>query len=163
MCTNSSGVLSKNTRGLQSGDDELHLKPLGEAYVHELEKIMPLVDRAEKSAKSVMGQQKILTQVGSALRLINRQSSDLLEIAEAILAMKLQQNAPSVEISAVGQLVMLTQRIGKSSNEFLTAEGVSPKRCFCSVTTEYLQGDFPRATVGQFRVAPCGFQGRRNA
>jgi len=40
--------------------------------------------------------------------------------------MKLQQNAPAVEISAVGQLVMLTQRIGKSSNEFLTAEGVSP-------------------------------------
>lgn len=128
--SDSSGVLSKNTRGLQSGDDELHLKPLGEAYVHELEKIMPLVDRAEKSAKSVMGQQKILTQVGSALRLINRQSSDLLEIAEAILAMKLQQNAPSVEISAVGQLVMLTQRIGKSSNEFLTAEGVSPEAVF---------------------------------
>ena len=45
------------------------------------EKIMPLVDRAEKSAKAVMGQQKILTQIGSALRLINRQSSDLLETA----------------------------------------------------------------------------------
>jgi len=128
--SDSAGILSKNTRGLQDGDDELHLKALGDAYVHELEKIMPLVDRAEKSAKAVMGQQKILTQIGSALRLINRQSSDLLEIAEAILAMKLQQNAPSVEISAVGQLVMLTQRIGKSSNEFLTAEGVSPEAVF---------------------------------
>ena len=128
--SDSADVLSKTTRGLQSGDDALKLKPLGDAYVHELEKIMPLVDRAEKSAKTVMGQQKILTQIGSALRLINRQSSDLLEIAEAILAMKLQQNAPSVEISAVGQLVMLTQRIGKSSNEFLTAEGVSPEAVF---------------------------------
>jgi len=128
--SDSAGVLSKTTRGLQDGDDELHLKALGDNYVHELEKIMPLVDRAEKSAKAVMGQQKILTQIGSALRLINRQSSDLLEIAEAILAMKLQQNAPSVEISAVGQLVMLTQRIGKSSNEFLTAEGVSPEAVF---------------------------------
>ena len=128
--SDSADVLSKTTRGLQSGDDALKLKPLGDAYVHELEKIMPLVDRAEKSAKAVMGQQKILTQIGSALRLINRQSSDLLEIAEAILAMKLQQNAPSVEISAVAQLVMLTQRIGKSSNEFLTAEGVSPEAVF---------------------------------
>ncbi len=128
--SDSAGILSKATRGLQDGDDELHLKPLGDGYVHELEKIMPLVDRAEKSAKAVMGQQKILTQIGSALRLINRQSSDLLEIAEAILAMKLQQNAPSVEISAVGQLVMLTQRIGKSSNEFLTSEGVSPEAVF---------------------------------
>mgnify|MGYP000137236501 CR=1 FL=1 len=128
--SDSAGVLSKATRGLQDGDNELRLKPLGDGYARELEKIMPLVDRAEKSAKAVMGQQKILTQIGSALRLINRQSSDLLEIAEAILAMKLQQNAPSVEISAVGQLVMLTQRIGKSSNEFLTAEGVSPEAVF---------------------------------
>jgi len=128
--SDSADVLSKTTRGLQSGDDTLKLKPLGDAYVHELEKIMPLVDRAEKSAKTVMGQQKILTQIGSALRLINRQSSDLLEVAEAILAMKLQQNAPSVEITSVGQLVMLTQRIGKSSNEFLTAEGVSPEAVF---------------------------------
>ncbi len=126
----SAGVLLKNTRGLQSGNDELRLKALSDSFAQELEKIMPLVDRAEKSAKAVMGQQKILTQIGSALRLINRQSSDLLEIAETILAMKLQQNSPSVEISAVGQLVMLTQRIGKSSNEFLTAEGVSPEAVF---------------------------------
>ncbi len=128
--SDSSGVLSKNTHGLQDGDNVLNLKPLGDAYAKDMEKIMPLVDRAEKSAKAVMGQQKILTQIGSALRLINRQSSDLLDVAEAILAMKLQQNAPSVEISAVGQLVMLTQRIGRSSNEFLTAEGVSPEAVF---------------------------------
>jgi len=64
------------------------------------------------------------------LRLINRQSSDLLEIAESISSLKLQQNAPASEISAAGQLVMLTQRIGKSSNEFLTVEGVSPEAVF---------------------------------
>jgi twitching motility protein PilJ len=77
-----------------------------------------------------MAQQKILTQVGTALRTINRQSSDLLEIAETVSSLKLQQNAPSAEISAAGQLVMLTQRIGKSANEFLTMEGVSPEAVF---------------------------------
>jgi twitching motility protein PilJ len=77
-----------------------------------------------------MAQQKILTQVGAALRLINRQSSDLLEIAETVSSLKLQQNSPAAEISAAGQLVMLTQRIGKSSNEFLTMEGVSPEAVF---------------------------------
>ena len=77
-----------------------------------------------------MGQQKILTQVGDALRTINRQSSDLLEIAETISSLKLQQNAPAAEISAAGQLVMLTQRIGKSANEFQTSEGVSPEAVF---------------------------------
>jgi twitching motility protein PilJ len=126
----SSGILAKAARGLQAGDDELRLDALGDNYAPELAKVMPLVDRAEKSAKVVMGQQKVLTQIGSALHLINRQSSDLLEIAETISSLKLQQNAPSVEISAVGQLVMLTQRIGKSSNEFLTSEGVSPEAVF---------------------------------
>src|SRR5205823_2999713 len=81
-------------------------------------------------ANIVLAQQKTLTQVGQALRTINRQSSDLLETAETVSSLKLQGGAAAAEISAVGQLVMLTQRIGKSSNEFLTAEGVSPEAVF---------------------------------
>lgn len=126
----SAGILGKSVKGLQAGDDEMRINALDENYASELNKVAPLVERAEKNAKAVMGQQKMLTQIGSALRLINRQSSDLLEIAETVASLKLQQNAPAVEISAVGQLVMLTQRIGKSSNEFLTAEGVSPEAVF---------------------------------
>ena len=126
--SDSAGVLGKTTKGLQVGDDKL--TALGDSYQKELGQVIPLVERAEKNATTVMGQQKILTQIGASLRLINRQSSDLLEIAETISSLKLQQNAPAVEISAVGQLVMLTQRIGKSSNEFLTAEGVSPEAVF---------------------------------
>src|SRR6218665_1581364 len=61
---------------------------------------------------------------------INPESSTLLEIAETISSLKLQQNAPAAEISAAGQLVMLTQRIGKSANEFQTIEGVSPQAVF---------------------------------
>ncbi len=126
----SAGILAKSARGLQAGDAEMRINALDEEYAPELGKVIPLVERAEKNAKAVMSQQKMLTQIGSALRLINRQSSDLLEIAETVASLKLQQNAPAVEISAVGQLVMLTQRIGKSSNEFLTAEGVSPEAVF---------------------------------
>ena len=92
--------------------------------------VAPLVDRAEQNATIVMGQKAILLQVGEALRTINRQSSDLLEIAETVSSLKLQQNAAATEISASGQLVMLTQRIGKSANEFLTMEGVSPEAVF---------------------------------
>lgn len=128
--SDSSGILSKSVRGLQSGDDEMRINPLNEDFAPELGKVIPLVERADKNAKAVIAQQKMLTQIGSALRLINRQSSDLLEVAETVASLKLQQNAPAAEISAVGQLVMLTQRIGKSSNEFLTAEGVSPEAVF---------------------------------
>ncbi|NHX22179.1 hypothetical protein, partial [Escherichia coli] len=71
-----------------------------------------------------------LTEVGQALRAINRQSSDLLESAEAVASESLQRNGSAAEISAAGQLVMLTQRIGKSANEFLTQDGVSPEAVF---------------------------------
>jgi twitching motility protein PilJ len=126
----SAGVLAKSVRGLKTGNDQMNLVALSSDYQAELDKITPLIDRAEKNAATVMSQQKILTQVGAALRLINRQSSDLLEIAETVSSLKLQQNAPAAEISAAGNLVMLTQRIGKSSNEFLTFEGVSPEAVF---------------------------------
>jgi len=126
----SSDVLAKTVRGLKAGDESLRLQPVAAELQEDVEKITPLMERAEKNAGTVMGQQKILTQVGNALRTINRQSSDLLEIAETVSSLKLQQNAAPAEISAAGQLVMLTQRIGKSANEFLTMEGVSPEAVF---------------------------------
>ena len=126
----SSDVLARNVRALNSGDAALNVQAVGESFQPELTTVMPLMERAERNAAVVMGQQKILTQVGEALRTINRQSADLLEIAETVSSLKLQQNAPAPEISAAGQLVMLTQRIGKSANEFQTSEGVSPEAVF---------------------------------
>jgi twitching motility protein PilJ len=126
----SADVLARTVRGLKTGDDALRLQPVVAELQEDVDKITPLMERAEKNAATVMGQQRILTQVGNALRTINRQSSDLLEIAETVSSLKLQQNAAPAEISAAGQLVMLTQRIGKSANEFLTMEGVSPEAVF---------------------------------
>jgi twitching motility protein PilJ len=126
----SADVLARTVRGLEGGDVGLRLEPVAQEFREDVAKIVPMMERAEKNAGAVMGQEKILTQVGSALRTINRQSSDLLEIAETVSSLKLQQNAAPAEISAAGQLVMLTQRIGKSANEFLTMEGVSPEAVF---------------------------------
>jgi twitching motility protein PilJ len=126
----SADVLSRNVRGFKQGDDALGLSPLGPEFEGLLGELLPKVDSAERNAGVVLSQQKILTQVGDALRSINRQSSDLLEIAETVSSLKLQLGAAPTEISAAGQLVMLTQRIGKSANEFLTMEGVSPEAVF---------------------------------
>jgi len=123
-----STVLATNVRGLRTGEGELPAAPA--AVQDSIEPLLPLVDRAERNANNVLAQQKTLTQVGQALRTINRQSADLLETAETVASMKLQQDASPAELAAVGQLVMLTQRIGKSANEFLTVEGVSPEAVF---------------------------------
>ena len=123
-----SEVLARNVRALKGGDPQV---PAASASVQEtVEPLLGLVDRAEKSANVVLKEQKTLTQVGEALRAINRHSSDLLETAEAVSSLKMQQDATPAELSASGQLVMLTQRIGKSANEFLTVEGVSPEAVF---------------------------------
>ena len=125
-----STVLAGTVRALKNGSTELGVDALGVGYGPQLDALLPKIDQAERNAQAVLAQTKILTQVGDALRTINRQSSDLLEVAETVSSLKLQQNAPAAEISAAGQLVMLTQRIGKSANEFLTMEGVSPEAVF---------------------------------
>ena len=126
----SADVLIKTVRGMKSGDEALRLSAVSDELQPGVTKVSPLVERAEQNATVVVSQKAILLQVGEALRTINRQSSDLLEIAETVSSLKLQQNAAATEISASGQLVMLTQRIGKSANEFLTMEGVSPEAVF---------------------------------
>jgi twitching motility protein PilJ len=123
----SATLLVSTSRGLRDGDSDLKVSALPDSFQTELDQISPLVDRAEKNAKLVMQQQKTLTQIGAASRQISRQSTELLEIAQNISNMKVQQGASAAEVATVGQLIMLTQRIAKSSNEFLTIEGVKPE------------------------------------
>lgn len=126
----SASVLGRNVRALTLGDAELGVQSLDAAYEEDLGSVSRLAQQTEKNARAVLNQQKILMQAGDALRFINRQSSDLLELAEAVATTKLQIGAAAPEIAAASQLVMLTQRIGKSANEFQTIDGVSPEAVF---------------------------------
>ena len=123
-----STVLAANTRQLKDGGPALAAAPAGAQPL--LLSMMPLVDRAEKNANAILAQQKTLVQVGQALKTINTQAAEWLESAEMVAAMKLQQGAAPAELAQAGQLVMLTQRIGKSANEFLTQDGVSSEAVF---------------------------------
>ena len=123
-----SSVLAANTRQLKDGGPAVAAAPAGAQPL--LVSMMPLVDRAEKNANTILIQQKTLIQVGQALKTINTQAGELLESAETVSAMKLQQGASPAELAQAGQLVMLTQRIGKSANEFLTQDGVSSEAVF---------------------------------
>lgn len=122
--------LMRRVSGLAAGDDSLKLEAVDEDFAPEMARIQPLAERADASAKVVLGQMANLTQVGAVLRDINRQSAELLELSEGVLRLKVQQDASATEIGALGQLQMLTQRIGKSANEFLTVEGVSADAVF---------------------------------
>jgi twitching motility protein PilJ len=78
----------------------------------------------------VLAQQKTLTQVGQSLRAINKQSADMQDAVDTVAALKVQQGASAGELAAIGQLNMLTQRIGKSASEFLSLEGINPEAAF---------------------------------
>jgi len=124
----SASVLAANTRQLKDGGPTVPAAPAGAQLL--LESMMPLIDRAEKNANAILSQQGTLIQVSKALRTINQQAAELLESTETVSSLKLQQGASPAELTQAGQLVMLTQRIGKSANEFLTMEGVSNEAVF---------------------------------
>jgi twitching motility protein PilJ len=124
----SAEVLTRNVRALAAGDGSGPGLPA--AVQQAVDPLLPLVDRADKNAAIVLAQQKALTEVGQSLRIINRQSNELLDTAETVASLKLQQGASAADMAALGQLVMLTQRIGKSSSEFITLEGVNPEAVY---------------------------------
>ena len=126
----SSAILSKSLKAFQEGDAGMSLLPLDASFGPLLGTIAPRVNAASRNAAVVLAQQANLTRVSQSVRAINTQTADLLEYAETIASLKLQANAPTPELSASSQLVMLTQRIGKSANELLTADGVSPEAVF---------------------------------
>ena len=123
-------VLSADVRGLHGGRPETGLQPLPLSVRSQIEPLLGLVEKTERNAATVLAQEKLLTQVAQALKAINRQSGALLDTAEAIAAAKVQQDGLPNDVSAAGRLVMLTQRIGKSANEALTLDGVSPEALF---------------------------------
>ncbi len=118
-------ALTKNVRGLRSGASDMGLEAVSGPVQTLLEPLQPMVDKAEKRVRIVLDGERVLTQVGQSLRAISKQSSELLEVAEAVASLKLQEGGSSTEVAAAGQLVMLTQRIGKSANEALNIQGVS--------------------------------------
>ena len=84
----------------------------------------------DKAAETILKHQKELSGFGVILQQLNGISPVLLDLSEQIAAMKTEGGATPREISAASQLVMLTQRLGRSANEFLTSQGVNPEIAF---------------------------------
>ncbi|MFZ5526937.1 MAG: methyl-accepting chemotaxis protein [Pseudomonadota bacterium] len=127
----SAKVLAANVRGLTQGDAALGISEAPTGVQSVIKPLLPFVDRAEKNAGFVLKQKDVLTKVSTSLREVNGHSSDLLDLAESIATTKIEKGGVTPdELKALNQLVMLTQRIGKSANEFLTVEGVSTEAVF---------------------------------
>ncbi|SDO79912.1 methyl-accepting chemotaxis sensory transducer [Ralstonia sp. 25mfcol4.1] len=122
--------LTADLLALQNGSDEKHVRATSGPAEPLLEKAFGSWKRSEKSAADVLAQQPILTTIGQTLQIFNASNPELLEAAEQVAAIKLQAGSNTREVAASAQLVMLTQRLGKNLNEFLSGEGVNPETAF---------------------------------
>ena len=113
--------------GQYKGNDIPEASPKMAAVVAAVEKIWL---NSDKAADTILKHQKELAEFGVTLKKLNGLSPVLSDLSEQIAAMKSNNAAAPREIAASSQLVMLTQRLGRSANEFLTSEGVNPETAF---------------------------------
>ena len=86
--------------------------------------------RSEKNASIVFEQQRNLTQLNQAIRAINANNPQLLELAEQVAALKQQSGAGARELTVAGQLIMMTQRMAKNANALVAGESIDPEVAF---------------------------------
>ena len=118
-------VLSKG--GVYQGRDISAPNAQMSAMLQETQKLWA---GSDKAAATIIKLEGPLTGFGATLEVLNGISPNLLELTEQISTMKSQSGASPREIAAAGQLVMLTQRLARSANEFLSSEGVNPETAF---------------------------------
>src|SRR5574344_2144586 len=126
----SSTVFGNNVRALAQGDAAAGIMPVKEAYQADVQAMLKVAERSEKNAKAVYAQEDVLIKVAGALRDVNQQSAALLDLSETVASMVMQGSVRRAELEAVSKMAMLTQRIGKSANEFQSLEGVNPEAVF---------------------------------
>ena len=112
----SADQLARNVRALQNGDSDLGISALGGDFAPELSAAVPLAERSERHAATLLGQQKVLQQAGVAQQALNRDSGALLQAVQAVRG---------GNEGATLQLQLLMQRVGKAVNEFQTLGGAS--------------------------------------
>lgn len=113
------GDFQGRTISAPGGDFETILKDTQKAWKN-----------SDKAAETILKLRPELTGFDQTIQKLNALSPTLLELTEQISTLKVQGGGSAREISASGQLVMLTQRLGRSANEFLTSEGVNPETAF---------------------------------
>jgi twitching motility protein PilJ len=115
--------IASNLSALESGDPRV--APSSARIQPDLARLIDRWKASESAASIIIAQQKALTSFGNVIKRINETSPRLLQLTEEISALKLQQGASPREIAATGQLVMLTQRLGKSANSMVAGEAAN--------------------------------------
>ncbi len=100
----------------------------GESDSPALRAALPRAQAIQANVATVLAQRATLVQSADLVRAIERQAAALQQGVESVSALKLQQGAAAAEVAAVGQLLMLSQRIPYGVSRLLTDKGVNRDR-----------------------------------
>ncbi|NCW85259.1 MAG: methyl-accepting chemotaxis protein, partial [Oxalobacteraceae bacterium] len=115
----------------QGGDWQGHSLPAADdALKLRIDAIRSVWRRSSEASAQLLALEKQLTGFRGTLHKLNTLNPVLLELSEQVATLLAQHGASPREIAAAGQLVMLTQRLGKSANEFLTPDGINQDTAF---------------------------------
>ncbi len=123
-----SGILERLSKGGEVGGETVPASP--DRIQPALEALAKEWQKTEQNASTLLKEQKNLVGLGAAVAQVNGSNPQLLDLAERVQALKLQNSASAREISTAGQLVMLTQRLAKNANALLAGETVDSEVAF---------------------------------
>jgi twitching motility protein PilJ len=141
--------IDANLEALTNGDRARSLSAATSTIQPALARLSDRWRATQAAASAIAAQEKALSQFGDVVKRINQVSPRLLQLTEEISAAKLERGASPREIAASGQLVMLTQRIGRSANAIIAGEGANAElaltlgrdiNLFRDLTAALLQG-----------------------
>ena len=113
-------AIAANLDALINGDPNRSLSASrGEGMQPALQKLLDGWRASESASSLILANEKALLAFGDVIKRINDASPRLQQLTEEILALKLQGGASAREIATAGQLVTLTQRLGKSANSLV--------------------------------------------
>ena len=121
-------ILDRLVRGGEAGGVTVPASP--DRTQPTLEALAKEWQKTEQNASTLIKEQKNLVGLGAAVAQVNGSNPQLLDLAERVQALKLQNAASTREISTAGQLVMLTQRLAKNANALLAGETVDSEVAF---------------------------------
>ena len=113
-------AIAANLDALTNGDE---LRGLSASSPEIQPMLGRLTDRwkiSQASASVILANEKPLLAFGDVIKRINTSTPRLQQLTEEIAALKLASGASGREIATAGQLVTLTQRLGRSANQMVT-------------------------------------------
>ena len=85
---------------------------------------------SDNAAGTILKMKPELTSFEMTFKQLDVLSPELLSMSEALLNQKVQGGGSARELAAIGRMMMLTQRLARSSGEFLTSGGIRSETAF---------------------------------